>query len=332
MDSKEEKIKKIILKKLEDISECGESTDNKNGLRRDLGDEVMLASISSWVSFIKKNIDKIEPKRAKNAKYVSPFHPKYLKKLGELSKILGISESDLKAKYKLAEMYRNKLIQKHQKLVLSIVEKFVERYQCKHIKDVLYNIGLEGLTKAIENYEPIYKASLKTYAYPKIQSEIQRAYFREAYTVDLPIRMPKTTKEMEKVKHNIQRFKNQAYLSEKTFENNENTTLSDTKIISIFGEYSKPAVFSEPEEVLMDMERADIINRIMEKLKPDERELLDYLFGLSRAPLSISEYARMKKITTMTVFRRKKAILEKIRQILTQEEGINLNSLNEFLT
>jgi len=294
--------------------------------RRPLPEEIMLSAIESWVNLIKNNLDKLNIKGTKRRVYVSPFHPKYLRYLGKLSTVCGISEQDLRAKYKLALQYRDKLIERNQKLIKYWVDKFSEKYKCQHINDILYNMGLEGLTKAIESYQTKYKTSLTTYAYMKIKNEVRRGYLREAFVVDLPVSISKEKRDIETVKRNINRIQKQVYLSEQIFEDDSSSDLFGTKMMSIFAEFGNSETFSEPETLILQMEKQEIIHKIIKKLSREEQELIDCLFGFTRTPISISKYCEIKKITPMTVYRRKKTIFRKMLEMLKQE-GIDVETL-----
>ena len=70
---------------------------------------------------------------------------------------------------------KQKLIEGNLKLVLSVLKKF--NYQNVNLDD-LFQIGVIGLIKAIENFDLSYNLKLSTYAIPLISGEVKR-YLRD---------------------------------------------------------------------------------------------------------------------------------------------------------
>ncbi len=113
--------------------------------------------------------------------------------------ITGINTSDIKV-LKQSEM--NELFKKYQsgdesakeelingnlKLVLSILKRFNKE---KYNMDDLFQVGVIGLIKAIENFDLSYNLKLSTYACPLIIGEIKR-YMRD----NTPIRVSRSIKD-----------------------------------------------------------------------------------------------------------------------------------------
>lgn len=77
---------------------------------------------------------------------------------------------------------KNKLIYANLKLVLSIVKKYNTKKE--HLED-LFQVGVIGLIKAIENFNPTYNLKFSTYAVPLILGEIKK-YIRDSSTIKIP--------------------------------------------------------------------------------------------------------------------------------------------------
>ncbi len=114
--------------------------------------------------------------------------------------ISGISTSQLKTmkeaeKISLLEEYkktgsietRNKLIQGNLRLVLSVIQKYSGRGQDA---DDLFQIGVIGLIKAIENFDLTKEVRFSTYCVPMISGELRR-YLRDFN----PIKISRTYKD-----------------------------------------------------------------------------------------------------------------------------------------
>lgn len=91
------------------------------------------------------------------------------------SKLKTISAAEkrelLKAASEGDEAAREKLISGNLKLVLSVVQRFVNR---KEDMDDLFQIGCIGLIKAIDNFDMTLNVQFSTYAVPMIIGEIRR--------------------------------------------------------------------------------------------------------------------------------------------------------------
>ncbi|MBQ1537939.1 MAG: SigB/SigF/SigG family RNA polymerase sigma factor [Ruminococcus sp.] len=70
---------------------------------------------------------------------------------------------------------RDKLIRGNLRLVLSVMQRFIGRGESS---DDLFQVGVIGLIKAIDNFKPEFGVKLSTYAVPMILGEIKR-YLRD---------------------------------------------------------------------------------------------------------------------------------------------------------
>ena len=88
-------------------------------------------------------------------------------------KVLSLNEQiDLFKKMELGDkVARKKLIEGNLKLVLSILKRFVNRTDNL---DDLFQIGVVGLIKAIDNFDLKYNVKFSTYAVPMIVGEVKR--------------------------------------------------------------------------------------------------------------------------------------------------------------
>ncbi len=84
-------------------------------------------------------------------------------------------------KYKDEES-KNQLIYANFKLVLSIVKKYNSKSE--HLED-LFQVGIIGLIKAIENFDLSYNLKFSTYAVPLILGEVKK-YIRDSSSIKIP--------------------------------------------------------------------------------------------------------------------------------------------------
>ena len=87
---------------------------------------------------------------------------------------------ELLKEYKGGNMQaREELISGNLRLVLSVIQRFVNRGE---MVDDLFQVGCVGLIKAIDNFDITLNVRLSTYAVPMIIGEIQR-YLRDNNTI-----------------------------------------------------------------------------------------------------------------------------------------------------
>ncbi len=70
---------------------------------------------------------------------------------------------------------RDRLIRGNLRLVLSVMQRFIGRGKSS---DDLFQVGVIGLIKAIDNFKPEFGVKLSTYAVPMIMGELKR-YLRD---------------------------------------------------------------------------------------------------------------------------------------------------------
>ena len=97
---------------------------------------------------------------------------------------------------------KDKLVKGNLKLVLSILQRYQNR--CDNLDD-LFQIGVVGLIKAIDNFDLSFGVKFSTYAVFMIEGEIKR-YIRD----NNQIRVSRTIKELS---YKIVNYKEEFYLS-----------------------------------------------------------------------------------------------------------------------
>lgn len=95
----------------------------------------------------------------------------------KLPKLSSIEQMEMLKKIKTGEKeYKEKFIEANLRLVLSIVKKFNNRGE--NVNDI-FQVGVVGLIKAIDNFDITQSVQFSTYAVPMIIGEIKR-YLRDA--------------------------------------------------------------------------------------------------------------------------------------------------------
>ena len=87
----------------------------------------------------------------------------------------------LKIKRDNDETAKNKFIMANLRLVLSLLQ----RFDSKHNSDDLFQVGVIGLLKAINNFDLKFNVKFSTYAVPMIIGEIKR-YLKDSSSIKVP--------------------------------------------------------------------------------------------------------------------------------------------------
>ncbi len=91
---------------------------------------------------------------------------------------------------------KDEIIRLHYNLVIYVARRFIGKGEAL---DDLIQVGIIGMLKAMENYDPDYNAEFATYAMPMIVGEIKH-YFRDyARLVKLPRRLHELNSQIKKV-------------------------------------------------------------------------------------------------------------------------------------
>jgi len=102
---------------------------------------------------------------------------------------------------------KDKIIQAHYNLVIYVARRFLGKGESL---DDLVQVGIVGLLKAMENYDPSYNAEFATYAMPMVIGEIKH-YFRDhARLVKLPRRLHELNSQIKKVIFEYHQFKDKS--------------------------------------------------------------------------------------------------------------------------
>ncbi len=227
------------------------------------------------------------------------------------------NENDLKAK--------EALIEGNLKLVLSVLK----RYHSQNINlDDLFQIGVIGLIKAIENFDLAYNLKLSTYAIPLINGEIRR-YLRDNSS---SVRISRTIRDLA---YAILKFKDlyyQEHLKEPTsMEISKALDVSEFQISQAMDCLKEPVsifepIYSDGKDTLYLLDQiADERNikddkdvylslkKSLLKLKKREKEILleRYIVGKTQM-----ELAAMYNISQAQVSRIEKSAINNMRRLM----------------
>ena len=245
--------------------------------------------------------------------------------------ICGINTSELKIlkeseKIELLKKIRNGdkkarevLIQGNLRLVLSVIQRFVNRGENL---DDLFQVGCIGLIKSIDNFDVSQNVRFSTYAVPMIIGEIRR-YLRDNNAVRVSRSMKDTAYHAMQVREKIQNEQNREAtieeIAEQLDKSREQVVLALEAIVEPVSLYEP--VYSDGGDTIYVMDQVgdnssetDWIDEILIKesiknLSPREKKILSMRFmrgltqmevatevGISQAQVSRLEKSAIKKI------------------------------------
>ncbi len=217
---------------------------------------------------------------------------------------------------------KDTLVEGNLKLVLSILKKYQNK--CDNLDD-LFQIGVVGLIKAIDNFDLSFGVKFSTYAVFMIEGEIKR-YVRD----NNQIRISRSLKD---ISHKIINYR-ESYLSKYyKYPSNaqvcEKFNITDYELFNILSSLNSPVSIFEPiyndsgDTIYLLDQLEDINNKNLDELlslrealnKLSQREktilMKRYIDGLSQA-----EIADMLYISQAQVSRIEKAALKSIKRLI----------------
>ena len=194
---------------------------------------------------------------------------------------------------------KEKLINGNLKLVLATLKKYTNR--CDNLDD-LFQIGVIGLIKAIENFDLSYNLKLSTYAIPMIEGEIRR-YLRDNNL----LRVSRSLKDLSYKAIKMKEFltsKNNRDVTTKEIADNLNVSEIDV-IEAIESTYDPISMYSPIyndggdtiylyEQIEDKKTSSDITNKIafyeaLKKLSLREKNILNDRYIIGKTQLEISD-------------------------------------------
>lgn len=209
--------------------------------------------------------------------------------------------NELFKKYQAGDLTaKEELINGNLKLVLSILKRFNKE---KYNLDDLFQVGVIGLIKAIDNFDLSYNLKLSTYACPLIIGEIKR-YIRD----NTAIRVSRSIKDLA---YSIIEFKEE-YLKDKGVEPSnkeiaENLKIEEYQIDFALSSLREPMSIFEPiyndggdtiylldqiadqKESNQDKDMLISLRRAINKIKKRERNILIERFIIGKTQMEIAE-------------------------------------------
>ena len=223
------------------------------------------------------------------------------------------------------EFARELLVEGNLKLVLSILKKFINRYDNM---DDLFQIGCIGLLKAIDNFDLSHEVKFSTYAVPMILGEVKR-YIRDNNS---SIRISRSLKDLA---YKTLKLKEEHY--EKTGEDLSTEVLAERlsttqyDIVNALDSLKEPLSIFEPiyndggdtiylcdqiedkktnnSEISTKLAISDAINNLDER----EKKILDSRYIIGKTQMEIAEELH---ISQAQVSRLEKGAIKQLKKVL----------------
>ncbi len=200
--------------------------------------------------------------------------------------------------------------------------------------------GNLGLMKAVSKFNPKLGYRFSTYAAWWIKQHVTRALADQGKTVRIPVYMVETLSRFKKVK---ERLTHRHRRTPKVSELARAMQLSTAKIKEILqydqgttsidqpvGEEGDASIVDIMEDMttassqdrVNDMLRSERVERLLEKMNPREREILELRFGLKDGEVhTLNEAAKKFNITRERIRQIEASALKKLRRLIGSESS-----------
>lgn len=222
------------------------------------------------------------------------------------------------------ESAKEKLINGNLKLVLSILKRFTNT---KYNMDDLFQVGVIGLIKAIDNFDVTLGLKLSTYAVPLIIGEIKR-YIRD----NTSVRVSRSTKDLA---YKIIKYQDEYLSKEGHFPTNEEIAkelgVLEYEISYALDSLKDPMSIFEPiyneggdtiylsdqiadtKDINTDKDMIISLRKAFQKIKSREKDILISRFIIGKTQMEIADYLG---ISQAQVSRIEKNAIESVRNLI----------------
>jgi RNA polymerase primary sigma factor len=231
----------------------------------------------------------------------------YLKQIEKIPVLSRQEEEECARAIKRGEAgAKEKLITSNLRFVVSIAVK----YQNLGLPLMdLINEGNMGLIRAVEKFDVERGFKFISYARWWIRHYILKAIFEQSTSIKLPLKYATHfSKEEVQESDAIKKLKNiyrPVSLDQKLSENNNSDTMLDLV---------DDSRYEHPEKAVMDKNLKEIIDDVIRKLKPIERDVIKRHFGLNgRKPLTLKEIGEKYNLTKERIRQIEHTALDKMK-------------------
>jgi RNA polymerase sigma-B factor len=225
---------------------------------------------------------------------------------------------------------RNKIFSEHEYIAEIIAKKYVNRGI--EYED-LYQIACIGLIYSIDRYDYEKGFEFTTFATPTILGEIKKYFRDKSWTLKIPRRIQELSKKISIARNELSQSLQRAptieeiavslksteeeileameasnAFSPKSIDSNNNDKTSEEKELNFL------EMYGEEDNQFKDFENKDFVERVMKKLNPLEKEIINKRYLIDEK--TQVELSKEIDISQVTISRIEKKILEKFKMEL----------------